>query len=468
MTVIPKKFIRWSASPILHFFKWLGFRKTVLRLDVGNWFGLPWEALFKKKLFQRLRYEVRTVAYSDLLGLGEPVSIVVKPETYSSMSHRGFRLWELCRVGILASLETPRLPEVPNERELKVIAFYYGRCAQALDGSFKLLESVKPLSVVTVQGSSPMARPFLEAARSKGIHAAGVEGSFLGGYFFCDDATGMIINRHRAANLDGHWLESRDFAEPERQDFHMELQEARANKREEHRTGTGEPGESLRKQLGIAPDQKIAVFIGQVLTDAAVIMDSTVYPDPTDLIQKVVQYFQSKPGWFLIVRLHPKEDGGHSWVNQNLSTLAGTPPGEPVGPLPYNRLTFRRLLDKGVSESSPNHKVIYDRSIATDTVFDEATLGVTVTSQAGFEFALRHKRLVVCGDAFYKGKGFSYDVSHPAALVPTLEEALCNLSLTEDEKFRIDRFGHHLMSNVLFPKSLRGQEKRLLHTLVGP
>ncbi len=468
MTKIPYKFLRQSASPVLHVLKWMGFRKTVLRLDVGNWFGLPWNEIFKSSLWMRLRYEIKSVHFGDIRQAGEPVSLKVSVDDYVGKTYDGYRLWELCRTGILASLEVPVLGSEPNDRELQVIQFYYEQAARALDGSRKLLEKIQPLSVVTVQGTNPMARPLIEVARDLNISVVGVEGCFSSEYFFCDDSTGIILNRHRAANQDGHWLESRGLSEKERADFHCLLKEARENKREEHQTGSDSAPLSIREQLRISSDVKIAVFIGQVLTDAAIILDSTVYPDPTDAIRDVVRYFEDKPDWFLIIRLHPKEDGGSSWVNRaDVQNGYGTPSGESAGPLPYERATFRRLLMKGVEERTDRHVVVYDRSISTEAVFQEAELGITITSQAGLEFAFHHKRLVTCGDAFYRGKGFTLDVSHPKALAPLLDEAISNLTLDEEEIFRIDRFGDHMLRRVLFRKDLEGCRERLFRTILG-
>jgi len=459
--------LRKGCHPFLSLLEHLGYRKTILRLEVGNWFGLPWNELFKADLSSRIRYDVRSIELEDLLQSASPVELSVNAENVYSTSHKGFRLWELCKSGILASLEVPVLPKVLSNREVDVTRFYYEKAAQVIDGSVAILEKLNPISVVTVQGCNPMARPLIEAARDKGIHVVGVEGCFSDGYFFCDDATGMIVNRHSGATLLGQWLESRDMSPEERSDFHQELQEARSLKREEHQTGGTSTPEPLREQLHINPDKKIAVFIGQVLTDAAVIMDSKVYPDPAVLIKEVLDYFKQQPDWFLVIRLHPKEHGGTSWANYTDGRrFYGTPPGEPEGPLPYNDATLRRLTAMGISTRSEHHLIVHDTSVSTEAVFSEASLGITITSQAGLEFAFQHKRLVVCGDAFYRDKGFTFQVSHPCALSATLDTALEHLNLTEEERLSVDRYGAYFLHHILFRKDLKGCRQRLRKTLV--
>lgn len=460
--------LRIGCRPFLVLLQRLGYRKTLLRLEVGNWFGLPWNELFKADLSSRIRYDVQSVEFEDLLQSASPVELYVNAENVFILSYKGFRLWELCKSGILASLEVPVLPEVLSDREVKVVRFYYEKAAQALDGSAALLEKIKPTSVVTVQGCNPMARPLIEVARKMGIHVAGVEGCFSDAYFFCDDATGMIVNRHSGGSILGHWIDARDFTEEEREAFQQNLHEARSLKRQEHQTGGNSSAKCLRDQLQIDPGKKIAVFIGQVLTDAAIILDSKVYPDPAVLIKEVVGFFESKPEWFLIIRLHPKENGGSSWANYSDGRrFYGPPPEEPEGPLPYNDATFRRLTALGIPIRSDNHMIVYDKSVSTEDIFAESSLGITITSQAGLEFAFQHKRLVVCGDAFYREKGFTLQVSHQNALQPTLEAAFDQLELTEEEKLAVDRYGAFFLEHILFRKDLKNGRQRLLKTLMG-
>jgi len=462
-----KKIIRSALSLQGIVLEQLGYRKSIFLLETGNWFGLPWNELFRKDRALLLRYSLKRFSHGDVYEAGHDVEIFVSAETYTQTSYAGFNLWEITKVGILASLESPMISDSVSERELKVIQFYYTKAARTLEGARCLLKKTRPIAVVTVQGCNPMSRPLLEVAREMGIRNVGVEGSFLGDYFFCDSATGMIVNRHRAACLDGYWLDTRSYTAEQQQKFRDELQEARKNKRAEHATGSEEPT-NVRKLLKVDPEKKIAIFIGQVLTDAAMIMDSKIFPDPASLIEQVIAYFQRKPDWFLVVKLHPKEDGGASWINNPDEGFGyGTPPNEPKGPLPYNCLTYETLMSRGVAGQSPTHVILKDKQISTDAIVKEASFGITVTSQAGFEFLLNYKPLVVCGDAFFARKGFTMDVAHPNALSSTLDAATTNDHLDDEQILKIDQFGDHMLQSVLFRKDLGGSRERLLYCITG-
>jgi hypothetical protein len=449
--------------------KLVGVRKTILCLYTGNWFDLPWDAVLKDSWQNRIRYDRQVVSFNDLLQAGAVAVLDFEETNYRGSSYRGYNLWELTKTGILASLETSVLRGRLNVRQQKVVRFYFEKAAQAINGAHSILQKYNPISIVTVQGCNPMARPLVEVARRAGVHVAAVEAAFLGGYLFCDDATGMIVNRHRAATLDHHWLPARSLSPEERRMFREQYDMERLSKRAEHQTGTSSTyHQDLYEELNISRNRKIAVFIGQVMTDAAIIMDSNIFPDPLMLIHGVVDFFASQPDWFLIIRLHPKEDGGSSWINGPNPALGyGPPPEEAVGPLPYNRLTHRLLLESGVRQRSDHHLIVHSKSISTDLILDAAHIGITITSQAGFEFVLKYKRLVVCGDAFYGRKGFTYDVGHPSALQATLSAAILNTELSEDEKYKADQYGDHLLNRVLFRKDMRTGKERLLGCITG-
>ena len=101
-------------------------------------------------------------------------------------------------------------------------------------------------------------------------------------------------------------------------------------------------------------------------------------------------------GYDLYVKEHPASIGGH-----------------PVSLL-------RRLL-----RTHQNLKLIHPRHSSFGLVRDAACV-VTVNSKVGFEAVMQGQRVVVVGEAFYKGKGVTFDVDNVATLERELPEVLAS------------------------------------------
>jgi hypothetical protein len=111
-------------------------------------------------------------------------------------------------------------------------------------------------------------------------------------------------------------------------------------------------------------------------------------------------------GYDLYVKEHPASIGGH-----------------PVSLL-------RRLL-----RTHQNLKLIHPRHSSFGLVRDAACV-VTVNSKVGFEAVMQGQRVVVVGEAFYKGKGVTFDVDNVATLERTLPEVLTSPPPSNDAILR--------------------------------
>ncbi len=446
--------------------------KQVLVIKDANWGKMDWESVFGASVWLHVLYNPKYIHFGRICEIGRnSVSSSELPEvtsdSYRSVSFKGYRLWEMAKAGIFASLESIALSYPPSEREMNVVKFYYQNVCWMIAGSRNVLEQKKPHTILLCQGCTPMSRPIVEVGRDMGINVVATEGAFVRDYFFCDNATGMILNRHKASRLAGDWLPSRTFTESESKAFKVFIGQTVKHKRREHVTGDNDDCEEnvdIRRRLNITADKKVAVFIGQVMTDASIVMDSSVFPDPVSLIIRLSDFFRKRQDWCFVIRLHPKEKHGASWANS--SSSFGPPPGEKEGRLHYDSLTLKRLLVERPYLRQYAF-VIDGTGINTALILEEADLGVTINSQAGFEMALKHKRVVVCGDAFYARKGFTYDVARPEALEATMEKACGATVLMPEEVRRIDQFGRYLFDSVLFRRDLKGNWARFLSCIEG-
>ena len=439
----------------------------VLIVSSSNWAGIRWNKVFGGSYWTQKLYRVHHRSVLDLIGGTWPVS---EPHPaidsdYTLVTHHTYSLWELCKTGILASLECTELGEPLSCRARTVINYYYSVMQRLIDGFEAYLDQQPIDTVIVSQGCSPMSRPFVEIARRRGINVVATENSFLGGYFICDNATGMVVNRHRAARLAGDYLPAQMLTPEERVEFRQRFADARTSKLGEHNTGAADSSAQFTAIMERARGRRLALFLGQVMVDASIIMDGGHFTNPVRLIRRCIEYFQQHPDWYLIIRLHPKEHTGLNWVN-TVDTF-GVPSLEPVGPLPYNDLTLRLLVEQLGREQGDNYEIIVTPAVSTDKLMDLADIGITITSQAGLEMATKYKRVVVCGDAFYSRKGFTHEVARSELLEPTLEASIHQLELTENERLAVDRFSKYLLDEFLFRRDMRGGWERFYHMIEG-
>lgn len=108
-------------------------------------------------------------------------------------------------------------------------------------------------------------------------------------------------------------------------------------------------------------------------------------------------------GYRLYVKEHPAAIGGHSL-----------------------RLLTRLL------KTHPNIKLIHPRESSFALIRD-AALVVTVNSKVGFEAIMQGRRVLVVGDAFYKGKGLTVDVDSLNTLDRALLGALTGTAPSRDQ-----------------------------------
>ncbi len=454
---------------ILGIFERVGLRRRIMYLSYINWEQVDWNAIFKANVWMRILYAFDEVRLDVLFKRGDAeaanaIAASVNVENYGSISYDGFYLWALSKTAILGALQRTVVGEI-SETELEIIRHFYRQTVLCLTGAQKIMDERSPSVLLACQGCPHVIRPVVEEARRRGMITVAAEGSFHKDYFYCDNLTGMIINRHSGSRVLGDWLPTRVLTDAQRQEVRRFVATLGQSKRKQHLTDGIRSAEEIRQFLKIPEDRKIAVFIGQVMTDASIIMDSPIFPDPLDLINRTVRFFESKPDWILVIRLHPKEStGGFRVANDKIWTDLGMPIVN--GFLLYNDATLKRIQSLNLQENECV-RIVAGQDVNTSALLDMADMGITCNSQAGFEMILRYKSVVVAGDAFYARKGFSFDVGHESALEGALDYAVSHPVMSVACKMKVDRFLYYLVNTCLFSRALNGKCERLLLLFEG-
>jgi hypothetical protein len=381
-----------------------------------------------------------------------PHVFVVNCDNYTTLEYNGLLLWELCKVSIIkyqGKLILPGSTKLTDD-DLNCISRFYGWAVNCIDVVGRVLDDKRPDVVVLTQGGVYDSRIIAELARRKGITAVALENSLSSAHFYADNMTGQILNRHALA-LTGGFLDECNAlpVTTARLQVNRFFQQALASKEPDHQTGNAADPVDLASMLSIPRDSRIILFLGQVRTDGSIILDSTVYPDPVTLVEQLIKIMQAHPDYFLIVRLHPKED-----TNDRLSYGYGRDQRE----LCYHA-TFNELNMRGIT-STDRVRIIHDRQIDTYALMKLSNVGITINSQSGLEMALLGKPVITAGRCFYAGKGFTRELVRPQLLDVVLADAL-NHPQTVEEYTCLMRFCHYLFFDYMIPKDLSSNTHRL-------
>lgn len=358
-------------------------------------------------------------------------------------------------------VETPWMPwvnsdfdmnaacEVPFEIELDMSQIMRMSVAQ-LKGFYRRTESIEELTVkftphllsywkkikdcifetcpqiIVINGNYPAhCRLAAMLAEKMAIKVLALENSYLRECFNLEATTGLCCNYHSL----GTW------AWQHYKNYQLTLHQKKKlydffNKRIE--------GLYVQKKLGLLPEKltsqkiykelnipktaNIAMIIGQVAHDSVISCDLNIFDSLIDFIISAVDCFAVYENWYVIVRLHPLEE------------QFGNPTAKMLQKHDFTHDRFR---------------IVRDQEFNTYSIMDAATFGVTVNSQAGLEMVSHGKPVIVCGDCFYGGKGFTLDVTQREFFPAAVKILIKNQSLSEQQKKMRDRFLYWLIFKFL-------------------
>lgn len=140
--------------------------------------------------------------------------------------------------------------------------------------------------------------------------------------------------------------------------------------------------------LKLNPRKPTVGMFTNLAWDAAVLFRGATFPDMISWVLQTIQWAIDCPDVQLIVRCHPAEVKRKSLTREKIADVIQT--------------EFPDL---------PAHiKIIPAESeLSTYTLSELIDLTVVYSSKVGLEFAARGLPVVVAGEAFYRGKGFTYD-----------------------------------------------------------
>lgn len=246
---------------------------------------------------------------------------------------------------------------------------------QLIDWAYEVYGSEEPDWIYVEGGLTYFSRVFVEIAREFGIKVIAVENPFIKHKVIIEFLTGYVCNRHSFAKLSKDWLEVRYLSPCQLAEVEMMIKETFDNLR--YRT------EGVFDFSRLKYDRTIFVPL-QLYNDQSVVFDSEM--NNKEFIDEVVKItLEHFRDWNVLFKPHPYEER-----------------------LPHFRNTGNYIESLNLPD---NYVLLRDsrQKVNTQSLIRQSDLVFVINSQAGLEACLLGKPVVVFGNAFYAGNGFTLE-----------------------------------------------------------
>ena len=177
-------------------------------------------------------------------------------------------------------------------------------------------------------------------------------------------------------------------AQEERVDRYLASRRSHENDTLIYNFGQEEAAEELRARLRLDPQKPTFVLFTNVLWDAAAIQREIVFENPIEWVMQTIEWFASHSEKQLVIKIHPAE------------VVIGT--NQP----------FASLIASRFPKLPANVRVIEPREIINSwSVIHIADAGLVHTSTVGLELPLEGVPCVLVSRTYFRGAGFTTDVS---------------------------------------------------------
>lgn len=419
------RFIKRYLFCYLLWLRFLGFRFGVVDGSIG-WTGITYLELFRMMLLKR----VVLLQMQDVIHWFPFDGVVDLPD--------GFLSYDSVLYGVCDELQMQPWEIDEKDPEHRSIALkYYHDFVMYQYGLNQLNERVRPSFFVYCQGYMTGAYACRRFAIESDVPFLALENTSDETRLLWDNVSGVSVNRTLARN---YFWRMQDICSEEQVMGYCrdKIRNIRSNKLEEHVSG-----EAL---LG-ARNRPFLLYLGQVYTDTSLLFSSLRELTPEVVVQTLSKQ-ADELGMDLVVKLHPKEDGSNSSMAK----------------VPYDRLSYRKLLSVLSNEELVRVIIDYDNRFDTYQLIQDASLVVTINSQAGLEGALFGKPVVTCGYGNYTDFGFTYECTNPEELRESVNAGLCRSSAKAQEDYRLACFYDYIYFQHYCVKKTANELLRLICT----
>ncbi|MBM4423644.1 MAG: capsule biosynthesis protein [Chloroflexi bacterium] len=180
--------------------------------------------------------------------------------------------------------------------------------------------------------------------------------------------------------------------------------------------------DTIAKETGIDFSRPCIGLLTNVMWDARLHYKSNAFPDMLAWVLETISYFAKRPELQLVIRVHPAEVRG------------ATPSRQPLAP--EIRRAFP-VLPGNVFVVPPESQV------STYALMEKCNAVIIYNTKTGIEVSSMGIPVIVAGEAWIRGKGFSLDASDPTGYFQLLDRLPLPDGLTPEELERARKYAFH-------------------------
>jgi hypothetical protein len=348
-------------------------------------------------------------------------------EEYFEYCDNGVAVGTHARASVMRYLLSGRLPDGPIDRA--VVGRFMVSAFLVLESARRLIGELEPDVVVTNHGIYNQAGVFGDVAASFGARTV----AWNRGY-----------RKNTAIFSHGRSYHYEMMDEPTSEWEHRELTTDERNRLDEYLASRNrgsmdwmtyhprpiEDRDILIKTLGVDSTRPVVGLFTNVNWDAQIAYPQSAFPDQLAWLVQTIEHFRTRPDLQLVIRVHPAETKALDISRQRMADEI--------------RAAFPAL---------PGNVYIIppESDLSTYTLADLIDAGIVFATKFGIEMAVRGVPVVVAGDAWIRGKGFSYDASSQEEYAEILQgiERLPRLSPPLVERARV--YAHHFFFRRTIP-----------------
>jgi hypothetical protein len=193
------------------------------------------------------------------------------------------------------------------------------------------------------------------------------------------------------------------------------------------------------QEIGCDPGKPYAAALTSVVWDAQLHYKANAFPSMMDWLRRTVEHWKARTdGMQLVIRAHPAEIRGAVPSRQQVAVelTAAFPDG-----LPANVFVI-----------PPDHQA------STYALCENADTVIIFNTKAGVEMSALGVPVIVAGEAWIRGKGFSQDASSPAHYFKLLDALPVDGKLDAERHALALRYAYHFFFRRMIPLPFMHQE----------
>jgi len=194
-----------------------------------------------------------------------------------------------------------------------------------------------------------------------------------------------------------------------------------------------QPREDARRvltEIGASPDKPYLALLTSVVWDAQLHYASNAFPTMLDWVRDTILYFRRRPDLQLVIRVHPAEVRGLVPSRQRIADEVAR---------------WFPELPANVFVIGPEHQA------STYALTDHANAIAIYNTKTGVEVAAQGRPVIVAGEAWIRGKGFSIDVSTPEHYFEVLDRLPFREGMAPAQIDRALRYAYHFFFRRMIP-----------------